>query len=61
MTGLRQTTRGEIFVSMEAVTAVEACGDREPAVDPKGGVDTTLECPALQVALRSTLHVQAAS
>jgi hypothetical protein len=61
MTGLGQTTRGEIFVSMEAVTAGETCGDREPAVDPKGGVDPTLQGPALQVALRSTLHVQAAS
>jgi hypothetical protein len=61
MTGLGQTTRGDVSVSMEAVTAGEACGDREPAVDPKGGVDPTLQGPALQVALRSTSYVQAAS
>jgi hypothetical protein len=60
MTGLGQTKRGEIFVSMEAVTAGETCGDREPAVDPNGSVDPTLEGRVLQDVLRSTSYVYAA-
>jgi len=35
MTGLGQTTRGEIFLPVEAVTAGETCGDRNRPLIPK--------------------------
>jgi hypothetical protein len=35
MTGLGPTTRGEIFLPVEAVTAGETCGDRNRPLIPK--------------------------